>query len=84
LRYLATFVESYDVDGFLSALKDRMVFHGTLRAETDGPAGRLVGQATSLAQFLVLEMWLDSEENGRQAAALNYARRATNRFGLED
>jgi hypothetical protein len=59
LKYLATFAESDDVEGFLGALKDRTVFHGTLRLQTNGTAGRLVGQATSLAQFLVLEMWLD-------------------------
>jgi hypothetical protein len=59
LKYLVGFVEANDIDGFLGALKDQTVFHGALRAEADGAAGRLVGEATSLAQFLVLEMWLD-------------------------
>jgi hypothetical protein len=59
LRCLAEFVESNDIDSFLGALKERAVFHGTLRAEADSATGRLVGEATSLAQFLVLEMWLD-------------------------
>jgi hypothetical protein len=59
LKYLAAFVESNDIDGFLGALRDRTVFHGTLRPEAEGRAGRLVGEASSLAQFLILEMWLD-------------------------
>jgi hypothetical protein len=59
LKYLVAFVESNDMDGFLAALRDRIVFHGTLRREADGPAGGLVGEAANLAQFLVLEMWLD-------------------------
>jgi hypothetical protein len=59
LKYLVGFVEANDIDGFLGALKDRTVFHGALRVEADGAAGRLAGEATSFAQFLVLEMWLD-------------------------
>lgn len=59
LKHLAARVESNDVDGFLGALHDRTVFHGTLRPEANGRTGRLVGEATNLTQFLILEMWLD-------------------------
>jgi hypothetical protein len=57
LKQLSRFVESNDRDGFLGALGNRTVFHGTLRADPN--SGHLVGEVTSFAMFLVLEMWLD-------------------------
>ena len=59
LRHLAACVESNDVNGFLGALKDQTIFHGTLKLEADVHGRRLLGEASSLAQFLVLEMWMD-------------------------
>jgi hypothetical protein len=57
LKQLIEFVESNDRDGFLGALGNRTVFHGTLKADSN--SGHLLGEVTGFAMFLVLEMWLD-------------------------
>jgi len=57
LKHLAAHVESNDHDGFLEALRDRTIFHGTLKV---GPhSGGLIGEVTNLALFLMLQMWMD-------------------------
>jgi hypothetical protein len=57
LKHLAGYVESNDRDGFLETLRDRTIFHGRLKA--DPHSGRLFGEVTNLALFLVLEMFMD-------------------------